>query len=89
MNARKLGSSGVSRQPGSASKDHSMYCARSGAGFAGAQAGQGASRSGAHPAMARISARASRRMWIVYVEMAVALLIAGLIVWFTWPRKRK
>jgi len=28
-------------------------------------------------------------MWIVYLEMAVALLVAILIVWFTWPRKRK
>jgi hypothetical protein len=36
-----------------------------------------------------MSARASRRMWIVYLEMAVALAIAGLIVWLTWPRKRK
>jgi len=28
-------------------------------------------------------------MWIVYLEMAVALLVAVLIVWFTWPRKKK
>ena len=30
-----------------------------------------------------------RAMWIVYLEMALALVIAGLIVWFTWPKKRK
>jgi len=27
-------------------------------------------------------------MWIVYLEMAFALLVAVLIVWFTWPRKK-
>jgi hypothetical protein len=90
MKARKLGSSGTACQPGSAAKAHSRYCARSGAGFAGAHPRQGASPNGAQPAAAAtISAKASRRMWIVYVEMAVALLAAGLIVWLTWPRKRK
>jgi len=28
-------------------------------------------------------------MWIVYLEMFIAFAIALLIVWFTWPRKRK
>jgi len=28
-------------------------------------------------------------MWVVYLEMAFALLVAVLIVWFTWPRKKK
>jgi len=28
-------------------------------------------------------------MWIVYLEMGFALLVAVLIVWFTWPRKKK
>jgi hypothetical protein len=27
-------------------------------------------------------------MWVIYVEMGVALAILGLILWFTWPRKR-
>lgn len=27
-------------------------------------------------------------MWVVYLEMAVALALLVLIVWFTWPRKR-
>jgi len=27
-------------------------------------------------------------MWIVYLEMLVALAIAAAIVWFTWPRKK-
>src|SRR5690242_9972865 len=87
--ARRLGSRLASRQPGSAAKDQATYCARSAEGFAGAH-GQGASRTGAQaPAATRISARTVRRMWIVYVEMAVALAVAGLIVWLTWPKKRK
>jgi len=28
-------------------------------------------------------------MWIIYLEVAVALAIAAFIVWFTWPRKKK
>jgi hypothetical protein len=28
-------------------------------------------------------------MWIIYLEIALALAIAVFIVWFTWPRKRK
>jgi len=27
-------------------------------------------------------------MWVIYLEIAAALLIAGLIVWFTWPNKK-
>jgi len=28
-------------------------------------------------------------MWIVYLEMALALALAAFIIWFTWPRKKK
>jgi len=28
-------------------------------------------------------------MWIVYLEVLLALVIAVFIVWFTWPRGRK
>jgi len=28
-------------------------------------------------------------MWIIYLEIIVALGLAAFIVWFTWPRKRK
>jgi len=28
-------------------------------------------------------------MWIVYLEMGLALALAVLIIWFTWPRKPK
>jgi hypothetical protein len=27
------------------------------------------------------------RMWVVYLEMGVALVLAVLIVWWTWPKK--
>jgi len=71
-----------------------MYCARSGAGGFG---GAGFSGSCVHAAANRTASRGkdrncseSRRdMWIVYLEMGFALLVAVLIVWFTWPRKKK
>jgi len=28
-------------------------------------------------------------MWVVYLEMGLALALAVLIIWFTWPRKPK
>jgi hypothetical protein len=28
-------------------------------------------------------------MWVILLEMAVALALAALIVWWTWPGKRK
>ena len=42
---------------------------------------------GAQPATSRI--KATQRMWIIYLEVALALAIAAFIVWFTWPRNRK
>jgi len=26
-------------------------------------------------------------MWVIYLEIVVALAVAALIVWFTWPKK--
>jgi len=26
-------------------------------------------------------------MWVVYLEMGIALALAIFIVWFTWPKK--
>jgi hypothetical protein len=26
-------------------------------------------------------------MWVIYLEIAVALALAAIIVWWTWPRK--
>jgi len=28
-------------------------------------------------------------MWVIFLEMAVALALLILIVWWTWPKKRK
>jgi len=28
-------------------------------------------------------------MWVVYLEMGLALVAAVFIIWFTWPRKPK
>ena len=28
-------------------------------------------------------------MWVVYVEMLLALALAAFIVWWTWPKKKK
>ena len=89
--ARRLGSSCVLSQPGSAAKVVSTYCARSGAGLVGGggHTGQGFSGSCVQPALSRISNQTSRAMWVVYLEMGLALALAVLIVWFTWPRKPK
>jgi hypothetical protein len=38
--------------------------------------------------MARATGASARAMWVIYLEMGVALAILVLIVWFTWPRKR-
>jgi hypothetical protein len=85
--ARRLGSSDVRSHPGSAEKVDSMYCARSGpaGGF-----GAGFSGSCWQAAISRIAtSERNLDMWVVYLEMALALLIAALIIWFTWPRKKK
>jgi hypothetical protein len=52
--------------------------------------GAGFSGSCVHAASHRTTTTESNRdMWVVYLEMAFALLVAVLIVWFTWPRKKK
>jgi hypothetical protein len=43
---------------------------------------------GAHAANSRIRAKEARRMWMLYLEVILALGVAALIVWFTWPRKK-
>ena len=84
MKARKLGSSLASAHPGNEANEVSMYCARSGAGFGG-----GGGRKDVHPAMSRIASKANRAMWVVYLEMLVALAIAVLIIWLTRPPKKR
>jgi hypothetical protein len=51
--------------------------------------GSGWGATGAHAASSRIEARKALRMWVVYLEVLTALGLAILIVWWTWPRKRK
>jgi hypothetical protein len=74
---------------GKAAKETSTYWARSAAGFGGGHTGQGFSGSCVHPALSRIRSPTNRAMWIVYLEMLLALALAALIVWFTWPKGRK
>jgi hypothetical protein len=87
--ARRLGSSCARSHPGSAANPTGTYCARSGAGFGGGHTGQGFSGTCAQPADSRIESRSQRRMWVVYLEIAVAFLLAVFIVWFTWPKNKK
>ena len=51
--------------------------------------GWGGSAIGAHAAASTISGRKALRMWVVYLEVLLALGLAGFIVWFTWPKKKK
>jgi hypothetical protein len=79
-----------------------MYRADSGGGFTGGQtghAGQGACTgqatgsgfggTGAHAANSTIAATKVLRMWVIYLEILFALALAGFIVWWTWPKKRR
>jgi hypothetical protein len=36
----------------------------------------------------REAKRATQRMWVIYLEIVLALGLAAFIVWFTWPKKR-
>jgi hypothetical protein len=80
--ARSAGSRGARLHPGSSANARFWYRALSGGGFPGGHTGHGA-----HPVIIRISARL--RMWIIYLEVLLALALAAFIVWFTWPRKKK
>jgi hypothetical protein len=56
----------------------------------GGQTGHGFSGTCAHPAASRIRKSGSQRlMWVVYLEIGFALLLAIFIVWFTWPKNKK
>jgi hypothetical protein len=61
----------------------------------GAQGHSGACGAGgeAQPASTTIAVNENQsfgagRMWVVYLEVAFAFLLAVLIVWWTWPKKR-
>jgi hypothetical protein len=62
--------------------------AAAGKGFSG-WVGTGAQAAAATPS--RIAAgnlKADRAMWVIFLEMGVALSLLLLIVWWTWPKKR-
>jgi uncharacterized integral membrane protein len=44
--------------------------------------------SGAQPAASTIDARRALRMWVVYIEIVLALALAVFIVWWTWPKNK-
>jgi hypothetical protein len=102
-NARKPGATGALSQPGMAANGTGRYFAaagRAGAGQAAhcGHAGQtrasgdwGACGSSAQLARARIAhtkGAKARTMWVIYLEMGMALALLILIVWWTWPAKR-
>src|ERR1044072_2242680 len=89
MKARGLGSRLAVSPPGSAPNVAGTYCARSGPGLGGGQTGQGCSPTWAQPAPRTIASQTRCLMWVVYLEMIVALALIAAIVWFTWPRKPK
>jgi len=39
-------------------------------------------------AAASASAVTMSAMWVVFLEIAIALGLAAFIVWFTWPKKK-
>jgi hypothetical protein len=40
-------------------------------------------------AVSTIDPRSAReKMWLIYLEATVALVLAVLIVWWTWPKKK-
>lgn len=36
----------------------------------------------------QVNCNAGRTMWVIFLEMGVALVLLLLIVWWTWPKKR-
>src|SRR5204862_7997427 len=78
MKARRLGSSCAAFQPGTEANEVSRYCARSGAGLAGGQTGQGFSGSCSHAA-SRQSTAAKRAKEYVLLYIDVRLVIATYI----------
>jgi len=44
---------------------------------------------GVQAAASRISAKDARlNMWVIYLEIGVALLLVVLILWWTWPKNK-
>lgn len=90
-NARRPGAIGAPAQPGIAENDICSYFASVGRAGAGHTGQVGACGRWAQPARIRIpqlrEAKA-RTMWVIYLEMGLALAVLILIVWWTRPVKR-
>lgn len=56
---------------------------------AGQASGSGFGGTGAQPANSTIAATRALRMWVIYLEIVLALALAAFIVWWTWPKKRR
>jgi hypothetical protein len=59
----------------------------------GVGTGSGLGGTGVQPAStaaaSRINAKDARlKMWVIYLEIGVALLLVVLILWWTWPKKK-
>src|SRR3990172_2869447 len=97
--ARSPGAIAVLSQPGTSANAACRYVASArlaGAGQCGHSAHGGqvprevGCASWAQPAGTRIAATKkakARTMWVIYLEMGVALALLILIVWWTWPAK--
>ena len=91
--ARRPGATEAFAQPGMVARGTCWYFAsadRGGAGQTG-QIGDGGGCRPPQPARARIAnsrGAGARKMWVIYIEMGVALAVLILIVWWTRPVKR-
>ena len=50
--------------------------------------GSGFGNKGVQPAVTTIANRANLRMWVIYIEILLALGLAAFIVWWTWPKNK-
>jgi hypothetical protein len=62
-------------------------------GHWGHATGSGFGDKGVQPAattaITTIANRTNLRMWVIYIEILLALALAAFIVWWTWPKKNK
>ena len=59
-----------------------------GAGLSGCVATGAQAARAAASTIAPVNFSAGRTMWVIFLEMGVALGLLVLIVWWTWPKKR-
>jgi cobalamin biosynthesis Mg chelatase CobN len=91
MGAGFAGGQGAAGGQGGQTEGHAACGAGAGPG-PGNSGAQAASARHAHSRMRRASVNRVNRhspMWVVFLEMGVALGLLIVIVWWTWPKKRK